>query len=240
VPAGYREIRAGIRRVLRLAAKACTAADLKRAAKHIGLGSPAEAASDDSAADMVVDIALFEPNQRGRRPYDTFLAGLADQLDAPDRALAERMAAARFSLFRSGGRHPDGGLWLIDLMDDDRRIWLMDEALASSSPDDLAFGLRVFDAGPFHAGFGIVVPTDDETRHVAVSAARQGVTRMFRYSLAATVYGDYLQALLGPTEQQVAAVSAMLELLDPAGQGIAAKPLGTRSRLRRAPKPIGR
>ena len=59
----YRPIRAGIQRVLRLAANACKPADLTRAVTQVAPW--AEELSDEEAADMIVDVALFEPNQRG-------------------------------------------------------------------------------------------------------------------------------------------------------------------------------
>ena len=59
---------------------------------------------------MLCDIALFEPNQRGRRAFDVFLAARARKLDATDFELAQRMGKAFFSLFfpariRAQGNH---------------------------------------------------------------------------------------------------------------------------------------
>ena len=73
---------------------------------------------------MLSDIALFEPNQRGRRAFDEFLGGRASRLDAADAELAQRMAHAFFSLFRYAGPHECGGIWLEKLLDDSRRILL--------------------------------------------------------------------------------------------------------------------
>jgi hypothetical protein len=64
---------------------------------------------------MPSDIALFEPNQRGRRTFDVFLADKARQLDAADFELAQRMGKAFFSLFRYTARHRIAGVWLDDL-----------------------------------------------------------------------------------------------------------------------------
>lgn len=128
--AQYRPIRAAIRRILRRAMDACGRADMMRAAKQIGLWFGEGLLSDsDEAVEMMSDIALFEPTQRGRRAFNRFLAGQAQQLDPPDLALAQRMAGAFFSLFRCAGRHAAAGLWLEDLLDGDRRLWIVDEAL---------------------------------------------------------------------------------------------------------------
>ena len=44
----------------------------------------------------------------------------------------------------------------------------MDESMEASASMNGAFGMRVFDAGEFHVGFGIVVPSDDETTEFSV------------------------------------------------------------------------
>src|SRR4051794_13179500 len=82
VLAQYRPIRAGIQRVLRLAADVCKRPDLTRAVKQVAPW--AEELSDEEAAGMFVDVALFEPNQRGRRAFERFLAEKGEQLDTVD------------------------------------------------------------------------------------------------------------------------------------------------------------
>src|SRR5215213_1897108 len=99
VLAQYRPIRAGIRRVLSQATKACGRADLNRAIKQVAPWAEAEV-EEEGTAEMLVDVALFEPNQRGRRAFDCFLDEKGERLTGVDRALAERMVGARFSIFR--------------------------------------------------------------------------------------------------------------------------------------------
>src|SRR3954447_26792058 len=111
VLAQYRPIRAGIQRVLKLAPTALRPADLQRALRQIAPWADTEE-DVEGAVDMLVDVALFEPNQRGRRAYDRFLAKEGGHLDPADRVLAERMAAAWFSIFRLAERHDAAGLWL--------------------------------------------------------------------------------------------------------------------------------
>src|SRR4051812_34842425 len=70
----YGPIRAGIQRILKAAVHACNDADWKRAAKQLGAWSNGRIeVEDESAIDMIADVALFEPNQRGKRAYDRFL-----------------------------------------------------------------------------------------------------------------------------------------------------------------------
>jgi hypothetical protein len=203
----YRPIRASVRRILRAAVRACDQSDLMRAAKLLRFWAHGKIVlpEGDEAAEMLADIALFEPNQRGRGAFDVFLGGKALQLDAADFELAQRMANAFFSLFRCTARHEVAGVWLEDLLEGNRRVWLMDESMESSASTNSAFGMRVFAAGDFHVGFGIAVPSDDETTQFSV----QGVTRNgrtpFRHSLALTLYRDSLsgRAALSPEAEDV-------------------------------------
>lgn len=198
--ASYRPIRASIRRVLGDAVGACSRADLMRAAKQLGCWADGGIAvpedGEDEALEMVSDIALFEPNQRKRRAYDRFLSGPAQQLDAPDLALAQRMAGAWFSTFRCAGWHEAAGVWLEDLLDGDRRFWMVDEGLEASTPEGTIFGVRLFDAGPFHAGFGVIAHPDEETVQMCVQMQASSGRTLFRQSLAATLYGDDLRESL--------------------------------------------
>jgi hypothetical protein len=146
----YRPIRATIRRIVSLAVPVCDGADFMRAAKQLGLWADGTiVCPDENAANMLGDVALFEPNQRGRRAFDRFLSGRARELDAADFELAQRMGKAFFSLFRCMGKHETAGVWLDDLLDGNRRLWLMDEAVEATAPMGTTFGMRLFDAGAF-------------------------------------------------------------------------------------------
>jgi hypothetical protein len=142
---------------------------------------------------MMCDIALFERNQRVRFAFNRFFAAHGRDLEPADRALASRMIATRFSLFRDAGRHEVAGVWLEDWLDTDRRLWVMDEAMKGSPPPGhRLLGIRLFDAGPFHAGFGVVALPDEETIQMAVASQRRNGRQSFRHSLAARLYGDML------------------------------------------------
>lgn len=213
VLAQYRPIRAGIRRVLSEATKACGRADLNRAIKQVAPWAEAEVLEEEVTAEMLVDVALFEPNQRGRRAFDRFLAEKGERLTSVDRALAERMVGARFSIFRVAERHEAVGLWLEDLLARRHRVWLVDEALEASASEDAVIGLRLFDAGPFHAGFGIIVAPDAETLDFCLVARERGEPLPFRHSLAATLYGDQLRASAPPGPADLALLEMLADML---------------------------
>jgi len=187
----YGPIRTGIQRILKPAARACSDADVKRAAKQLGVWSSGRIeVPNETAINMVADLALFEPNQRRIRAYDRFLRGHREAPDTADLILAHRMAGARFSIFRVLQRHDLAGVWVQDVITPGEPIWVLDQGLEISAPDDLEFGLRVFDAGDFHAGFGIVVPADPEITDFCAQALARGNRLPVRHSLAATLYAD--------------------------------------------------
>ncbi|HYZ32899.1 MAG TPA: hypothetical protein VE684_11545 [Crenalkalicoccus sp.] len=235
VLAQYRPIRVGIRRVLREATKACGRADLNRAVKQVAPWAEAAELEDEDTAEMLVDVALFEPNQRGRRAFDRFLAENGERLTPVDRALAGRMAGAWFSIFRVAGRHEAAGLWLEDMLAGNRRLRLMDEALEASAPEGAILGIRLFDAGPFHAGFGIIVQPDDETLDFCLAAQERGAPLPFRHSLAATLYGDQLRADAPPGPADLALLQTLAEILT-SEPSMPAK-AGPKQHGRQSPKP---
>lgn len=213
VLARYRPIRAGIRRVLREAAGACGRTDLNRAVRQVAPWAEEEDLADGDTTAMLVDVALVEANQRGRCAFDRFLAERGERLGAADRALAERMAGAWFSIFRVAGRHEAAGLWLEDMLEADRRLWLVDEALEAAAPAGAIFGMRLVDAGPFHAGSGIIVAPDAETLDVCLEAKERGGPLPFRHSLAATLYGDRLRADAPPGPVDIAMLQTLFEIV---------------------------
>ena len=187
----YRPIRAAIQRILSAATKACSNADVKRAAKQLSAWSNGRIQlPTESAIEMVADLALFEPNQRGSRAYDRFLRDHTQGLEPGDLTVALRMAGARFSVFRILRLHQLAGVWVDDLIRVGEPIWILDQGLEVSAPDEFEFGMRIFDAGDFHAGFGIVVPADPEITDFCAQAVARGNRLPVRHSLAATLYAD--------------------------------------------------
>jgi hypothetical protein len=215
VLARYDPIRASIKRVLKLAEESCANADWTRAMKHVAPWAEPAALAEAPAPEMLTDIALFEPNQRGRRVFDRFLSDKASQrLSAPEFALARRMAGAVFSIFRFAERH-EAGLWLEDLLRGGRRLWLVDRTLEQSASEGAVFGMRLFEADEFHAGFGIIVPPAEDMLEFCVGAAESGQRLPVRHSLAATLYGDALSATLPPGEAQIEMRETLLDLVAP-------------------------
>ena len=230
----YHPIRASVRRILSAAFRVCNQADLTRAARQLGLWADEKIVlpEDDEAAEMLADVALFEPNQRGRHAFDAFLAAKTRQLDAADFALAQRMGDAFFSLFRFSARHEVAGVWLEDLLAGNRRLRLMDESMEASASKDVAFGMRVFDAGEFHVGFGIAAQSDDETTEFSVEGVARNGRTPFRHSLAVTLYGDSLSGRTPFSREAEEAFTSLLARLVKSRQS-ARRPVGAGPTLQR-------
>ena len=187
--ARYRPVRASIQRVLAQAVGTCRKADFERAAKHLDLMHEMEL-DDPEVINMLSDVALFERNQRGRRVVDAFIKESLDELAAGDRDVAQRLGTAFFSIFRVADWHDAAGVWVEDLLAHERRLWLLDEGIEASAQEGMVLAMRVFDAGSFHAGFGIVVQPDALALELCISAASRGRPLPVRHSLAASIYGD--------------------------------------------------
>lgn len=105
----YRPIRASIQAVLTEAVQQCKKLDFDRAAKHLDL-IDREQLDDEATFAMLCDIALFDPNQRGRRVIDGFLNKRFGSLPSPDRDVARALASAFFSMFCVTGWHEASGV----------------------------------------------------------------------------------------------------------------------------------
>jgi hypothetical protein len=202
--------------VLKAAEGSCAKADWTRAMKHVAPWAEPQALAGGPAPEMLTDVALFEPNQRGRRVFDRFLADKAPSLGAADFTLAQCMAGAFFSIFRLAERHEAAGLWLEDMLrGGDRRLWLVDRSFEARAPEGAVFGMRLFEAEAFHAGFGNIVPVDGDMLDFCVGAAEAGRPMPVRHSLAAKLYGDVLSETLPPGEAEVEVMQALLDLVAP-------------------------
>jgi len=211
----YQPIRAGIMPLTRLAMQDVSRLDLQRSAKQLDLWSDGQIVVPDDGPemDMLLDVALFEANQRRVRPIDRFLEKRVPTLPEPQRALAERMARARFSLFHVRGKHNAGGLELTDLLYGNQDVWLMDLTIDKHVDAGFVIGMRVFDAGPFHVGFGIATMPDEDTIQMTVHLMESEGRTPFRYPLSATLYSDSIRARRGHTGDDQDVLDALTQIM---------------------------
>jgi hypothetical protein len=152
------------------------------------VGGKVDPPQGEGGVEMLVDLAFYEPNERGVRPFDRFLAGRALTLPAQEQDIARRMGCAVFSIFRLAEKHETMGTWVEDILDNDRRIWLIDLDVPEPQPSHSFFAVRIFDAGPFHAMLSVITSMSDRVVNVFKTAEATG-RRPYRRSLAATIYG---------------------------------------------------
>jgi hypothetical protein len=184
----YRPLRAEIQRHLRIAPEHAERADWMAVAEILDIVQDGEVVADSSTLEMLTDAVLFALRASGDRVIDRYVAGLVDRRE---RAFARRIAKGTFSIWRIVGAHPQGGVWVDDALGTRKHKHLMDEALEKSASAGTLVAMRVFDAGPFLAGFGIVIPVTG----VAVTMLR-GVCRAGRPpDLDIIIYGHAIHGL---------------------------------------------
>jgi hypothetical protein len=188
--AAIESLQASMTTVQAAARKSRGPSDVKRAALSMGilLGGKLGSPYGEAAVDMLVDLSFYEPNERGVRPFDRFLSGPSLTLPEREQDLARRMGRAVFSIFRLAEKHESMGTWVEDILDNDRRIWLIDLGVPEPEPSHSYFATRVFDAGPFHAMLSVITSISDRMVNVFKTAEATG-RRPYRRSLAATIYG---------------------------------------------------
>ena len=187
----HEPMHASILTIIGRARASCGMSDMKRAADRMGVlgGGKILLPPDHRGFQMVCDLALFEPNERGVCPFDRFLSGPGRTLPEREKDIAARMAMGFFSVFRSTGQHENGGIRANDMLRDDQPIWLMEKRFDTLDAVPEIFGMRVFDMGPFHAVLGpLAVLKDILADTCAVFQEAEG-RPPFRRSLAATIYG---------------------------------------------------
>jgi hypothetical protein len=181
--AHYRSIRADICRHLACAQDVATREEFLGAAKMLSVAQNDNTiVASEEGFEMVVDTVLFVPDEAGNRVIDRCATGLADR---EERAFARRLAGGRLSVWEIVGKHPLGGVLVDDAIGRRKRRHLMDEALARTAKPGMFLTMRLFDAGPFACGFGIVIPMSRlETMLLEAAALPQTHLQLIVYTCA--------------------------------------------------------
>jgi hypothetical protein len=188
--AAIESLRVSMATVQATARKSRGPSDVKRAAQSMGMlvGGKLGSLQGEATGQMLHDLSFHEPNERGVRPFDRFLSGPALTLSEREQDIARRMGQAVFSIFRLAEKHEIMGTWVEDVLNDSRRIWLIDLDVPEPEPSHSVFAARIFDAGPFHAMLSVITSMSDRIVDVFKRAETTG-HRPYRRSLAATIYG---------------------------------------------------
>lgn len=161
---GYPAVRNAFNEILQLCVNKLSRAELTLAEEILGLAVLDEV--PPGATDMLVDTALYSskgtpgPRVGTRRPIDRIAPKLPVKRDPLKAAIAAKLPSAIFSAFTVERAHEQGGIVARDLLDDGRIIHIMDQALAAQTAiyGEILIAGRFVDLGPWHIGFGIVVP----------------------------------------------------------------------------------
>lgn len=189
--AAFEATRDKVNKITDLVRRSCGQTDMKRAAATLGVLAAGKFLIRDQEPGiaMIRDIAIFEPNDHGVRPMDRFLSGPARALPKDDQDIAQSVGRAFFSLFKFTTRHELGGIWVEDILDNDRPIWIANPLFEDRDGNPEIFAMRIFDTGPFHTAIGIVTQASAKMVEICTISMKDTGRLPFRQSLAATLYG---------------------------------------------------
>lgn len=245
---GYPAVRHAFNDTLQLCVEKLSRADLKLTEEILGLAMLDEVSP--GAAEMLADTALYSckgsPGARAgtRRAIDRIAPKLPVRRDPLKAAIAARLPTAIFSVFAVERAHEQCGVLARDLLDDGRTIRIMDQALAALAAIDseILFTGRFVDLGPWHIGFGIVVPLrKSEALAIRLALSDGGDIETARSTLHELIYPaqlhgvDLVMTALEPviTALALAVDTDMLDMADLAaglGSLLAGKPTPKRKR----------
>lgn len=199
---GYPAVRDAFNDVLQLCVERLAKAELKLAEEKLGLADCNTIASDP--AEMLADTALYSCRQTAgshggsRRSIDRIALKLPLKHDPLKAMIAARLPSAIFSVFVVERAHDQGGVVAHDLLDDDQAIHIMDRALAEQVAIHGEFPIagRFVDLGPWHIGFGIVIPLrKSEVIAIKLGIADTADSADARATLHELVYPAHLHGL---------------------------------------------
>lgn len=196
---GYPAVRNAFNDTLQLCVEKLTRAELKLAQEILCLAKLDKISPD--AAELLADTALYSskdtPGSRAgaRRAIDRIAPKLPLQRDPLKSAIAVRLPAAIFSVFAVERAHEQGAVVARDLLDDGRAINIMDQALAAQAATygEILIAGRFADLGPWHIGFGIVLPLrKSEALAIRLALSDGGDIETARGTLHELIYPAYL------------------------------------------------
>ena len=121
---------------------------------------------------LAFDLAIYTAPQERSRAIERYAraARLAPEFD--ESLVLEAMRRARFSIIMIVRRHPVAGLIVKDLFRG-VEVWLVDEGLESSLPDEAVLATRLYTPERFAMTAGVLVPLDLELMEDAIADTPQ-------------------------------------------------------------------
>lgn len=219
---GYQAARKAFQQALQACEAKLTDADRATAEDVLAL-EPFDELEDDIAL-YFADTCLYsrpgDPFVRGRarRPIDRIAPKLKLKGDPLAAMIAERLPQAFFSVFEIVDTDPGGRVTVKDLIDQGRRLDVMDNALATSGKRGTIFAGRLVDLGPWHVGFGIVVTLRrSEAAAIVIAVSHSGELAEKRDALHELVYATRIhdeELVLHALEPLILALSLAIDMSD--------------------------
>jgi|GEM_PF-7104053 len=219
---GYPAVRRAFNQILQTCFEKLTKAEVKHA--HAVLNLEFLDANAAGHAEMLADTAIFSAKAGKKRAIDRIAPKLASNHDPLVALIAARLPYAVFSIFAIQGLHEEGGIVAHDLLDNQRPIRIMDTALAAQAAhrEGILIAGRFVDLGPWHIGFGIVIPLR-KSEMVAIGLAlsssdRPAESRGNLHELFYTVQIHDLDLVMMALEPLISALALAIDrdALDPA------------------------
>ena len=127
-------------------------------AKRLGLATGGMLVAESEAEmTLVFDLALYTAKERRSRALDRYARATPLPPGSDAACMLEAMRHARFSVWRIKQRHEAAGLIITDVLRE-AEVWLVDEQLEASAPEDLSFAGRICEPDRFAMSCGVVVP----------------------------------------------------------------------------------
>jgi hypothetical protein len=127
-------------------------------AKRLGLAAQGILVAESEAEmTLVFDLALYTAKERRSRALDRYARATPLPPGSDAARVLEAMRQARFSVWRINRRHETAGLIITDVLRE-AEVWLVDEQLEASAPEDLSFAGRICKPDRFAMSCGVVVP----------------------------------------------------------------------------------
>jgi hypothetical protein len=127
-------------------------------AKRLGLATGGMLVAESEAEmTLVFDLALYTAKERRSRALDRYARATPLPPGSDVARMLEAMRHARFSVWRIKQRHEAAGLIITDVLRS-AEVWLVDEQLEASAPEDLSFAGRICEPDRFAMSCGVVVP----------------------------------------------------------------------------------
>ncbi len=131
-------------------------------AKRLGLAAGHTLIVDnDAEMTLAFDLAIHTAKDGRSRAIDRYAKALPLPAGSEAARMLEAMRRTRFSIWQIERRHDAAGLVVTDVLRDEE-VWLIDEALESSSQDGMVFASRFCFIDGFAMTCGVVVPVTDD------------------------------------------------------------------------------